>query len=513
MNVFLYLFSAKKSTNIPTLTRMQNYNKKSERPNFSLQNLFNDLKLVVKSSLIEDNRCKIHVHSRRKTAICPHCKKRSHSVHSHYIRTLHDLPILNYQTVIVLHARRFRCCNPNCSAKTFAESPCDEIKRYKRNTQRLMQKFVSIAASVSTLEAEKIFSQYDQKISDTTILRYLHQVQVPKCEDIHKVGVDDWAYRKGILYGTIIIDLETGRFVGLLDGREKEPLLEWLKEHLLVNTVSRDRATAFSAAVEEASPFIMQIADRFHLVKNMSDCLVKTLQDMHFDYQRVIREMRMNDYKKLHPNKTDPEELDLYYDRVYYDYFVNKLNLTQICKQLQQEGMRFTQKEFCGKYRYLKQLRNKVRLKIGVKPPAPVLPMYTPIVLAILVERHIHGKAITECAQRLIEKLIKYKWFKELYNATKGFFAFIRERDSAILGDWIKQYLHSSLSGLRTLAKGLEMDIDAVSNALKHNFSNGIVEGYVNKLKALKRTMYGRASVKLLEIKMYLTEKHCTKFE
>ena len=82
-----------------------------------------------------------------------------------------------------------------------------------------------------------------------------------------------------------------------------------------------------------------------------------------------------------------------------------------------------------------------------------------------------------------------------------------------MLKEWIEQHVKSSLSELRTLARGLARDVVAVNNALKYEFSNGIVEGYVNKLKALKRTMYGRASIKLLEIKMYLNEKHCTKFE
>ena len=175
---------------------MQKYNKKSKQANVSLQNLFKNLKLVVESSFFEGNSCKIQVHSRRKTAVCPHCGKRSHSCHSHYTRTLYDLPILHYQTLIILHARRFRCNNPNCSAKTFSENPCDEIQRYKRNTLRLRQKLISIAAGVSSLQAEKLVERYEQKISDTTILRYLHQVQVPVREEIQKVGIDDWALRR-----------------------------------------------------------------------------------------------------------------------------------------------------------------------------------------------------------------------------------------------------------------------------------------------------------------------------
>lgn len=492
---------------------MQNYNKKSKRQNVSLQNLFNDLKLVVESSLIDGNRCTIQVRSRRKTAVCPHCGKRSHSCHSHYTRTLYDLPILNYQTLILLHARRFRCNNPNCSAKTFSENPCDEIQRYKRNTLRLRQKLISIAAGVSSLQAEKLVKQYEQKISDTTILRYLHQVQVPMREEIQKVGVDDWALRRCVLYGTIIIDLETGGFVGLLNGREKEPLLKWFNEHPLVNMVSRDRASAFAAAVEEASPFITQIADRFHLVKNMSDCLVKILQGMQLDYQRVIRKMRLDDYREQHPNSPPGDDIDLYRDCVYYEFFVNRKTLTQIHHLLQEQGMSFSLRDFCDKYRHLKSWRNKVRIVDNPKVPPAILPLYSPPMLAKLVEQHIRGKSISECAERIINKLTQYQWFSELYNAVKGFFLFIRERDLSVLKEWIEQYVKSSLGDLRILARGLARDVDAVTNALKYEFSNGIVEGYVNKLKALKRTMYGRASIKLLEIKMYLTEKNCTKFE
>ena len=492
---------------------MQNYNKKPKRQNVSLQNLFNDLKLVVESSFIEDNRCKIQVRSRRKTAICPHCGKRSHSCHSHYTRTLYDLPILNYQTKIIFHARRFRCNNPNCSAKTFSESPCDEIQRYQRNTLRLRQKLISIAASFSSLQAEKLVKQYEQKISDTTILRYLHQVQVPVREEIQKVGVDDWALRRCALYGTIIIDLETGRFVGLLNGREKDPLLEWLNKHPLVNMVSRDRASAFSAAVEEASPFITQIADRFHLVKNMSDCLVKILQGMQLDYQRVIRKMRLDDYLEQQPNSPPGDDLDLYRDRVYYEFFVNRKTLTQVHQLLQEQGMSFYLRDFCDKYRHLRAWRNKVKIVDNPQVPAAILPLYPPPALAKLVEQHIRGKSISECAERIINKLTQCQWFSELYNAVKGFFLFIRERNLSRLKEWIEQHIKSSLSELRTLARGLARDVEAVNNALKYEFSNGIVEGYVNKLKALKRTMYGRASIKLLEIKMYLNEKHCTKFE
>ena len=74
------------------------------------------------------------------------------------------------------------------------------------------------------------------------------------------------------------------------------------------------------------------------------------------------------------------------------------------------------------------------------------------------------------------------------------------------LMEWIEKYRKSSLHRIKTFVHGLTMDLDAVKNTVRYPISNGIVEGHVNKLKAIKRVMYGRAGLSLLCVKMYLAE-------
>jgi transposase len=93
-----------------------------------------------------------------------------------------------------------------------------------------------------------------------------------------KIGVDDWAYRKGQAYGTLICDLETHEIIDVLMGRDSETLESWLKQHPHIEIVSRDRATSYASAVRNALPAAIQIADRFHITQNLLDALKETMK-------------------------------------------------------------------------------------------------------------------------------------------------------------------------------------------------------------------------------------------
>lgn len=105
----------------------------------------------------------------------------------------------------------------------------------------------------------------------------------------------------------------------------------------------------------------------------------------------------------------------------------------------------------------------------------------------------------------LVEMLLNLKWFNDMYFAAESFYAVIRGDDVTALDTWISTYENSTIAKLKTFVYGIKMDIKAVANSIKYNVSNGIVEGYVNKLKEVKRTMYGRAHIKLLKRKMVMT--------
>lgn len=87
------------------------------------------------------------------------------------------------------------------------------------------------------------------------------------CSEV--IGVDDWAYKKGHTYGTIICDEKNHRPIELLDGRDGSELKEWLQNNRQIKMVTRDRASAFAKVISEVLPDAMQIADRFHLHQNL----------------------------------------------------------------------------------------------------------------------------------------------------------------------------------------------------------------------------------------------------
>ena len=487
-------------------TKNSKTKKISKKTHLSVQNIFSSLKLKVSQCFIQGDTYYVEVYSEKKHHTCPYCGHVSSKCHSKYTRTLCDLPILEYKVKIIFHIRKIFCLNQECAKKTFAERPCEEIQPYQKNTQRLKKKIISLAGSMSSNLAQKHLQLFDRDISSSTILRYLHQVEVPKQENVTKIGVDDWAKRKGISYGSIIINLITMSFIGLIDGRDKEHFAEWLKQYPDIDTVSRDRASAYTAAIADINKSIVEIADRFHLLKNMSDCIRDVLKEKRKDYQEVIRKLQLAEYLKNHPNATCNDQLSLYRDNVYYDFFVNQLSLTQIHTQLKNKGILFTKEEFLSKFGHLTKWKKRIIVNSNSQPPSDILPLYSPSDFSIIIEQHIRGNKVSESALCIIEELMKNQWFKCIYDATNEFIKWMNHRDTMGLTNWVKQHIYSPLKPLKTLAKGIENDFDAVNNALLYDYSNGVVEGYVNKLKAIKRTMYGRASIKLLEKKMFLVD-------
>ena len=113
-------------------------------------------------------------------------------------------------------------------------------------------------------------------VSDTTILAGLRKHARARSESIavaavHVAGGDDWAWRKGSNYGTIIVDLERREVVGVLVDRSAATTAGWFKDHPDVEVVSRDRAGLCAEAAREGAPQARQVADRFHLLQNFRE--------------------------------------------------------------------------------------------------------------------------------------------------------------------------------------------------------------------------------------------------
>jgi transposase len=208
--------------------------------------------------------------------ICPVCGAISHTYHSTYKRKIHDLPILGKSVYLNVTAYRYYCDNQECTQKIFCEELDGFTGRYRRMTLRLEDFVVTLALNTSCEGTSRICKQMGINVSGDTIikilLRNIESVD-NTCSEI--IGVDDWAYKKGQTYGTIICDGKTHKPVELLDGRDGSMLKEWLLNNKHIKVVTRDRASAYAKVISEVLPNAMQIADRFHLHQN----LLKAIKD------------------------------------------------------------------------------------------------------------------------------------------------------------------------------------------------------------------------------------------
>ena len=118
-------------------------------------------------------------------------------------------------------------------------------------------------------------------VGGTTLLRRIREAGMAPSPEPRVLGVDDWAWRRGSHYGTILVDLERGRRLDLLPDRKGETLAAWLQNHPSVAVVVRDRAGAYAAGARQGAPQAIQVADRWHLLRNAGEALRGVLEHHH----------------------------------------------------------------------------------------------------------------------------------------------------------------------------------------------------------------------------------------
>ena len=210
-------------------------------------------------------------------AACPLCQQVSHRVHSRYTRTLADLPSAGKALRLLIVVRRFFCENEACPRKIFAERLPELTKVYARRTTRGTETLAELGFALGG-KAAAVLSQYlGLKSSRMTILRILRHIPSPVVQTPNIPGVDDWAFRRSKTYGTILINLEDGSPVDLLPDRQAATLETWLKNHPGVQLISRDRGGEFARGARQGAPEALQIADRFHVLRNLAEVAEKVL--------------------------------------------------------------------------------------------------------------------------------------------------------------------------------------------------------------------------------------------
>ena len=527
-----------------------------------------DMSVAIDRIGIDDKGLIIAAHGTQTTAHCPKCGSASSRENSSYRRHPADLPCAGYTIELDLTVPRFFCDNESCERRTFSASFPTLVSRYARRTDRLIKQQRQVGFEVSAEQGARLLPNLGMETSPDTLIRLVRNAPESAHSTPRVLGVDDWAKRKGQTYGTILVDLEEHEVVDLLDERSAESLAQWLQEHPGVEIISRDRGAEYIEGATKGAPEATQIADRFHLLQNLTDALKRMFgasptklrdaarqvaEEMQADEQpqnettpateivtpqsggnaredpekRTLRELRFAEVKELQDQGWSRRAvanhlqldrrtvgkyfaLDSYPERVstaqstskalpYLDYLTKRWaegcnDITQLHTELQALGF---DGHYSSVYRIVQcQLQDGTISANTIKTPVPI-PRLSVTEAAWLLIHEEERLNDLQLHQRQTLCQISNE-FKMAYKLAQTFSEMVRHRKADIFDGWLEQAEASGIKAFKNFAASLKRDYAAIKAALTFNWSNGQVEGQVNRLKLIKRRMYGRADFDLL---------------
>jgi len=217
----------------------------------------------------------------RASVQCPGCGYLAHRMHSRYQRIVADVPAHGVAVHFELHTRRFRCDEPACPRRIFAERFPTLVTAGARHSLRLNALYVALGLALGGEGGARLASDLGLAVSPDTLLRATIAAPLPAHPTPRVLGVDDWSWRKGRRWGTILVDLERQRRIDILPDRTADTLAAWLAARPGIVVVTRDRMGAHAEGSRHGVPTAIQIADRFDLVKNAGEVLERVVQCHH----------------------------------------------------------------------------------------------------------------------------------------------------------------------------------------------------------------------------------------
>jgi transposase len=491
------------------------------------------------------DRIVLHLEPWGREARCPICGTLSRRIHSRYLRHPWDLPWSCWPVQLYVITRRFFCDCPSCTRRIFSEPFPDLLEPYARQTNRLQNTLLEVSHIGSAEGASRMALAMNVVTSGDSLLRRQRkeQVEIPEPKII---GVDEFAFRRGGIYGTLIVDLERHRPIAVLDSDQADPFSEWLLAHPGIEIITRDRDEAYATAGRSAAPGARQVADRFHLVINVGEALKKLLQSRKWQipvattnpspdtpaikvaplapipippsiirnqahwqavHQRnregysmraIARELRMS--RNTVKSYLDMESASALEYRRALQPTKSGPYLTYLHKRWE-EGVhdgRVLYREivklgYPGKltqlYNILRPWRKAHRLQFPAHEPLPPLSRW---VLRPRVQLPPEEEEPLEMILQVNPPLATG------YDLKERFLKMIHQRDVGGLDAWLQEAANSGINQFRSLAASIKRDYEAVKNALILPWSNAQCEGQICRVKLIKRTGYGRAKMDLL---------------
>jgi transposase len=501
----------------------------------------------------------IEVAATTSTSCCPECSESSSSVHCHYRRILRDVPCAGRPVQLRLTVRKFTCRNPYCQRKVFAEWLPDFVEPFARMTLRSAEQITSVGLATSGKGGTRLAARLGLRSSRQTILRHIMDLPDPPAESILFLGIDDFAFRRGRRYGTILVNLETRRVADLLPDRKAETAAAWMHHSPDLMAVSRDRGGDYAAAAKASAPQATQCADRFHVMKNLGQAL-EGLLARHFAAHRtrIAQEARATPLPttqgkgppKWSPKQAVGSQAKREERLAQYEHVValrqQGFSQTAIASQVgishatvsrwlrsnafpeQKPRPRMTRldpylKEVAERWEagchniaqlhrdlvaaghsltyksvYKQLVRSLPEGRKNAASPDQLPRPPVPARQAVFLFLRRPDERSAEEAETLALFRSLHAELDQAYELVQQFTQMLRERRGERLDGWLDLVNQSGIPELRSFAAGVERDKEAVRAGLTWGINNGVVEGHVTKFKLIKRQGYGQAGFPLL---------------